>query len=138
MWLYRLLRGVPEYGPYMAEIKILKERSDERYATMDVWIPGDKIGIMVDGQHHFPAHNAGHHGHSSTDQQTRDAIFNLAVLADGGIAVKGIVRLHHKDTATWMDFVHLAVALARLEVVQGFVLFSGSYRQEAMVFFKTI
>jgi hypothetical protein len=98
-----------------------------RWGAIDFWLPAFSVGLMVDGEQHFPSHHGSHHNSSSHEQAARDARFNDAVLSAGGSVVKGLVRLHHHDMRYWMRHVWRAVVMSQQQGVTVFVIFSKSY-----------
>uniref|UniRef100_A0A7S0WR40 Uncharacterized protein n=1 Tax=Chlamydomonas leiostraca TaxID=1034604 RepID=A0A7S0WR40_9CHLO len=97
------------------------------WGAIDFWLPAFSLGIMVDGEQHFPSHSSGHHTSSSMEQAARDARFNAEVPGAGGKVVKGLVRLHHHDMPYWMRHVRRGVTLAQQPGVSVFVIYSKSY-----------
>lgn len=68
-----------------------------------------RVGVMVDGAHHFPAMDSrGMHVKGSRVQAAIDERFNAEIMAQIGSVVKGVVRLHCKDGAS---NTHVCVAL---------------------------
>lgn len=104
------------------------------YGALDVWLPQYRVGVMVDGEQHFPSHHTGHHTTSSIAQAEIDARFNAAVLGDRGARIGGLVRLHHHDYQYWMRHVCRAIAQAQEPDAVVFVLFTKSYGHADIVF----
>lgn len=132
-WEFKLYDLLARYWPWVAyqpEMKVLQGRR----GAVDVLLTQYKVGVMVDGEHHFPSHHGSHHGTCSKEQQHIDQGFNQAVLQLGPChGLRGIVRLHHHDYEHWLTHISRAVHMALQPHVHVFVLFSLSYNQAGMV-----
>lgn len=97
---------------------------------LDVYIPHLKLGVMVDGEQHFPK-GLGHHSTSSQEQQGNDCVFNVALLAGAGRQVRGLVRLHYRDTGReWQAALERACRLLDRECGGVFIVFTKSYQPQ--------
>jgi hypothetical protein len=119
--LHSLQRGGAfEMPSFQCEVKLVRG-----CGALDIWVPQWGLGIMVDGQHHFPGGR--HHSSSCSEQDERDATFNEAVLAGHGLPwVHGVLRLHWRDVESCGMWVSLAAqhTIACRAKTQRFVLSS--------------
>ncbi len=109
----------------------------------DVVVQGLRLVVEVDGAGHFPGQGKGHHDSSegggvrksrSECAGLRDECCNQAVMQGRGQHIKGLLRLHYKDTNdAWGMSVARALELARNERVQCFVFFSPRYARALML-----
>lgn len=124
--LYEKLARCPTfYSQFRPECKLLLEH----FGAVDVFLPECGVAIMVDGEHHFP-NKQGHHTRGTQEQMVSDLCFDAKVLAGGGRGIRGLVRLHYKDSKLWLEFIEKAVAHARNASVRVFVIYSASYYRD--------
>jgi hypothetical protein len=97
---------------------------------VDVWVPGLKLAVNVDGQHHTPSCSSGMLSTSSTEQARKDEEFNASVMAGQGQEVKGLLRLHHADSVVeWWAKMAQAMSKARDPGVVCFVIFTQAFNK---------
>ncbi|KAL4457989.1 hypothetical protein ABPG75_012854 [Micractinium tetrahymenae] len=115
-------------GGVVAEVRLLAEQHNQRFAAADVLIFAQMsdgelryLPVQVDGSQHF---EEGHtfSGQSLAEQQRRDEAFNAAALAQG----YPVLRLHHKDNEEYHSMIAAAIQLL-LSDRRPFLYFSRSY-----------
>jgi hypothetical protein len=133
--LYVHLQGLQFVGllpEFQCEIRVLPGT----YGAVDVWVPGWRIAIMVDGEQHFPGASGQHHSKSYLQQKETDDSFNAAVLAGQGQPyITGLLRVHWEHVAVCEQWVLRAAQLAAVCQRQGlkFVMLSwGAYPHIAL------
>jgi hypothetical protein len=102
-------------------------------SALDIWVPKERLGIMIDGAQHFPGS-----GRYTTGQAVSDAAWDKAVLAAAGSTeIKGLLRLHHADSkgggATYDVFIARALQLCRATSVACFTLYTRAYDCKSVV-----
>jgi hypothetical protein len=95
---------------------------------VDVYLPAYSLAFMVDGEGHHPMSHKGCKGRMrDTDQVSVDHAFNSIVLTQPvGQGIKGVLRLHYRDTHCWGACIIRAVQACNQP--HRFVLFTPSYR----------
>lgn len=124
------------YGGYATEVKLLQLPA--HFGAVDVLLLDWGLGIMVDGEHHFPKASRGMHSRSSIQQQSNDLLSDLGVL---GVMVghvrspgagyqpqlRGVVRLHYQDVEQWHSKIQEGCECCLSGSMQPFVLYTRSY-----------
>lgn len=115
-------------GGIAAEVRLLKETNQQRYAAADVVVYchrpcGQVVFLLVqaDGTQHFEEQHA-FPGQTVAAQQERDAAFNAAAAAQQ----LSVARLHHADQEEYGAVLAGALQLL-LASSRPFALFSRSY-----------
>ena len=95
-------------------------------APVDVYLPAHGLVLMVDGEgHHADLHGGAMHG-MDTDQKACDHRFNARVLLQPpGWPVKGVLRLHCRDTRVWAS--HIRRAIGQCAQLARFMMFTPSF-----------
>lgn len=94
---------------------------------VDVYMPACNLAFMVDGEGHCPNSHGGSKGRMRvTNQVSVDHAFNSTVLTQPvGQGLKGVLRLHFRDTHCWGT--HIIRAVQACQQPRRFVLFTPSY-----------